>query len=148
MPFFIVTIPNWAEIGHKPNLAERLCLLCPPSAWFQGMVWFWFNQDPSRPVRDCIGFIGWHLRKRSSKFMDVYGVLWMFMDVYGVLWMFMDVYGVLWMFMVFYRSKEKFKVTEDMIQHPWQSKRQFRIKSIHLQNYCPAVNVGFVPNHA
>ena len=70
------------------------------------------------------------------------------MDVYGVLWMFMDVYGVLWMFMVFYRSKEKFKVTEDMIQHPWQSKRQFRIKSIHLQNYCPAVNVGFVPNHA
>ena len=95
MPFFIVTIPNWAEIGHKPNLAERLCLLCPPSAWFQGMVWFWFNQDPSRPVRDCIGFIGWHLRKRSSKFMDVYGVLWMFMDVYGVLWMFMDVSGVL-----------------------------------------------------
>ena len=52
---------------------------------------FWEeSQDPSKQVRDCIGFIGWH-----SKFMDVYGVLWMFMDVYGVLWCFMDVYGVL-----------------------------------------------------
>ena len=83
---------DWAQTQSR---REMMFIVPPKCQGFQGMVWRATrvgtqHQDPSRPVEDYIGFIGWHLRKRSSKFMEIYGALWMFMDVYGCLWCFTD----------------------------------------------------------
>ena len=94
MPFFIVTIPNWGEIGHKPNLAERWCLLCPPSAR-GSREWFGEQPELERSTRTPADRLKIILDLLDGIWEREVQSLWRFMVLCGCLWMFMDVYGVL-----------------------------------------------------